>query len=78
MLSFFEFIEQSQTMTLPDTHVMLAMAGVSLDVPNEEETKRLLNRAKKRPIAPRSDGNRKATAPASPQQVRPRTGTPNG
>lgn len=35
-------------MTLPDTHTMLSMVGVPLDVPNEEETKRLLNRDRKR------------------------------
>jgi hypothetical protein len=52
MLSFFEYIAQSRKVTLPDTHTMLSMAGVSLDVPNEEETKRLLNRDKKRhPLA---------------------------
>jgi hypothetical protein len=48
MLSFFEYIAQSRKATLPDMHTMLSMAGVSLDVPNEEETKRLLNRDKKR------------------------------
>ena len=35
-------------MTLPDSPTMLAMAGVGLDVPNDEETKRLLNLEKKR------------------------------
>jgi hypothetical protein len=78
MLSFFEFIAQSRKMTLPDTHTMLAMAGVSLDVPNEEETKRLMNREKKRPVVPMISGNRKATAPAAYKRVRPTTGTPGG
>jgi hypothetical protein len=48
MLSFFEFIAQSRRMTLPDTDTMLAMAGVSLHTPNEEETERLLNTERKR------------------------------
>ena len=48
MLTFFEFIAQSRKMALPDTHTMLSIVGVPLDVPNEEETKRLLNREKKR------------------------------
>jgi hypothetical protein len=48
MLSFYEYIAQSRRMTLPDTHAMLAMAGVPLDSPNEEETQRLLNRDRKR------------------------------
>jgi hypothetical protein len=58
MLSFFEFIAQSRKMTLPDTHTMLAMAGVSLDVPNKEETERLLNREKKRHPAVRRNAHR--------------------
>ena len=56
MMSFFEFLAQSRKMALPDTHTLLAMAGVGLDVPNEEETKRLLNWEKKR----QPTGGRKA------------------
>jgi hypothetical protein len=61
MLSFYEYIAQSRKMTLLDTHTMLSMAGVDLDAPNGEETKRLLNREKKRPITPTNGGPRKAT-----------------
>ncbi len=48
MLSFFEYIAQSRRMALPDAHTMLAMSGIDLDSPNEEETQRLLNRQRKR------------------------------
>ncbi len=48
MMSFFEYLAQSRKMVLPDSHTMLTMAGVDLDVPDEEETVRLLNRDKKR------------------------------
>ena len=34
-------------MTLPDTHTMLATAGVPLGFPDEEDTQRLLNRDRK-------------------------------
>ncbi len=47
MLTFMEFLAQSRRMTLPDTHTMLAMAGVPLGFPDDEETQRLLNRDKK-------------------------------
>lgn len=47
MMTFMEYIAKSRKMTLPDAHTMLAMAGVGLDSPNEEETERLLNRDKK-------------------------------
>ena len=60
MMTFSEYIAQSRTMNLPDTHTMLSMAGVGLDSPDEEETKRMLNRDKKRPLAPRSGRTRKA------------------
>ena len=46
-MSFYEFIAQSRRMALPDTHTMLAMAGVPLGFPDEEETQRLLNRDRK-------------------------------
>ncbi len=74
MQTFFEYIAQSRKMTLPDTHTMLSMAGVSLDVPNGEETERLLKRAKKRPIAPQSDGSRKATRPSPSNGLKPPAG----
>ena len=48
MLTFMEYLARNRRVTLPDTHTMLSMVGVPLDVPNEEETKRLLNREKKR------------------------------
>ncbi len=48
MLTFMEYIARGRKTALPDTHTMLSMAGVGLDVPNEEETQRLLNREKKR------------------------------
>jgi len=48
MQSFYEYFAQSRKMTLPDTHTMLAMAGVPLGSPDEEETQRLLNRDRKR------------------------------
>jgi len=48
MIDFYEYIARSRTMALPDSHAMLSMAGVPLDVPNEEETKQLLNLDKKR------------------------------
>jgi hypothetical protein len=47
-LSFYEYIAQSRKMALRDTHTLLAMAGVPLGFPDEEETVRLLNRDKKR------------------------------
>ena len=48
MIDFFEYLAKSRKMTLPDTHTMLAMAGVPLGFPDGEETERLLNRDKKR------------------------------
>ncbi len=48
MMSFFEYLARNGKMALPDSHKMLALAGVGLDVPNEEETKRLLNLDRKR------------------------------
>ena len=48
MLSFYEYLAQSRRMALPDTHTMLATAGVPLGFPDEEETVRLLNRDRKR------------------------------
>lgn len=48
MITFFEYIAQNRRTMLPDTLTMLSMAGVGLDSPNEEETKRLLNRDRKR------------------------------
>lgn len=48
MQSFYEFIAQSRRMALPDTHTMLAKAGVPLGSPDEEDTARLLNRDGKR------------------------------
>lgn len=48
MLSFYEYLAQSRKMSLPDTHTMLATAGVPLGFPDEEETLRLLNRDRKR------------------------------
>ncbi len=47
MQSFYEYIAQSRKTALPDAHTMLSMAGVGLDVPNQEETERLLNRDRK-------------------------------
>lgn len=47
MLNFFEYIAQSRRMALPDARTMLAMAGVPLGCPDEEETQRLLNRDRK-------------------------------
>lgn len=47
MQSFYEYIAQSRKTALPDAHTMLSMAGVGLDVPNDEETERLLNRDRK-------------------------------
>ena len=63
MMTFSEYIAQSRMMNLPDTHTMLSTAGVGLDSPNEEETKRMLNRDKKRPIAPVTGRTRKASRP---------------
>ncbi|OJW10288.1 MAG: hypothetical protein BGO49_07005 [Planctomycetales bacterium 71-10] len=48
MIDFFEFIAQSRRMDLPDTHSMLARAGVPLGFPDEEDTARLLNKDRKR------------------------------
>lgn len=48
MLTFMEYIARTGKMALPDTHTMLALAGVPLDFPDEEETQRLLNRDRKR------------------------------
>ena len=48
MQTFFEYLARSRKIALPDSHTMLAMAGVGLDVPNEEETKRLMNLDRKR------------------------------
>ena len=64
MQSFYEYIARSRKMTLPDTHTMLAKAGVPLGFLDEEETERLLNRDRKRPIAPMAGGPRKATHPS--------------
>jgi hypothetical protein len=47
MQTFMEYIAQSRKIALPDTHTMLAMAGVPLGFPDEEETVRLLNRDRK-------------------------------
>ena len=47
MQTFYEYIATSRRMRLPDTHTILAMIGVPLDFPDEEETARLLNRDKK-------------------------------
>jgi hypothetical protein len=47
MQTFMEYIAQSRKMALPDTHTMLAMAGVPLGFPDAEETRRLLHRDKK-------------------------------
>jgi hypothetical protein len=47
MQSFYEFIAQGRRMALPDTHTMLAKAGVPLGSPDEEDTARLLNRDRK-------------------------------
>jgi hypothetical protein len=63
MIDFFEYIARSRKMTLPDTHTMLSMAGVPLDVPDEEQTKWLLNLDRKRNPAPMSGGTRKTTPP---------------
>lgn len=43
MPSFMEFLAQSRRMALPVARTMLAMAGVPLGCPDEEETQRLLN-----------------------------------
>jgi len=51
MLSFFEYIASSRKLALPDTHALLAKAGVPLGFPDEEETVRLLNRDKKQRTA---------------------------
>ena len=51
-------------MTLPPADKMLSMAGVGLDSPSEEKTKRMLNRDRKRPIAPMTGGPRKANQPS--------------
>ena len=48
MQTFMEFLAQSRRVALPDTHTMLAKAGVPLGFPDEEETVRLLNRDKKK------------------------------
>ena len=47
MLTFYEFIATSRRMALPDPHTILAMIGVPLSFPDEEETERLLNRDRK-------------------------------
>jgi hypothetical protein len=60
MIDFYEYIARSRKMTLPDTHTMLSMAGLPLDVPNEEETKKLLNRDK-RQHTPMNGNTRKMT-----------------
>jgi hypothetical protein len=61
MKSFYEYVAGQLGVRLPDTHTMLAMAGISLDTPDEEETRRLLNRARKGyPISPQPVGTRKA------------------
>ena len=60
-MTFNEYIAQSRRMTLPDAHTMLATGRrVTSAFPDEEETERLLNREKKRPLAPRTGGTRKA------------------
>jgi hypothetical protein len=64
MIDFFEYLARSRRMALPDTHTMLAKAGVPLGFPDEEETERLLNRDRKRPIAPMTGGPRKANHPS--------------
>lgn len=52
MKTFYEYIAVSRKMALPDTHTMLAKAGVPLGSPDEEDTVRLLNRdGKRRPAA---------------------------
>jgi hypothetical protein len=43
---------------------MLAKAGVPLGFPDEEETQRLLNRDRKRPIGPLTGGPGKANHPS--------------
>lgn len=71
MLTFMEYIAQSRKMALPDTHTMLAMAGVSLESPDEEKTKRLMNWHKKRPIPSRTDGTRKPARPSPGGVLKP-------
>jgi hypothetical protein len=62
MKSFYEYVSGQLGVGLPDTHTMLAMAGISLDTPDEEQTKRLLNRARKGyPTPPQPGGTRKAS-----------------
>ena len=64
MMTFSEYIAQGRAMNLPDALTSLRLAGVSLHTPNGEETERLLNREKKRPLAPRTGGTRKEKPPA--------------
>jgi hypothetical protein len=65
MLTFMEFLAQSRRMALPDTHTMLAMVGVPLGFPDEEETQRLLNRDGK--LRPAGAKSHKASVPLDSQ-----------
>ena len=47
MKTFYEYIAGSRKVALPDTHTMLAKAGVPLGSPDEDDTARLLNRDRK-------------------------------
>ena len=75
MMSFFEYLARNGKMALPDSHAMLAKAGVGLDVPNEEETKRLLNLDRKRHPAVGRKAQRKMNRldgqPTPPEGGRP-------
>lgn len=80
MMSFYEYIAQDRKIRLPDAHTMLSMAGIGLDFPNEEETKRLLNSEKKRPPSTGRVASGTVHAgrvpPASPAVRRPRSRHP--
>ena len=65
MQTFFEYLAQGRRMALPDTHTMLAKAGVPLGFPDEEETQRLLNRDRKR--QPAGGKANKSTIPLDSQ-----------
>ena len=68
MIDFFEYIAQSRRTALPDARTMLSMAGVGLDVPDEEETERLLNRDRRQ--RPAGGKARKTIVPLDRQPER--------
>jgi hypothetical protein len=79
MISFYEYVAGQLGTRLPDTHTMLSMAGVSLESPDEEDTERLLNRARKRPVPQRPGGNAypATKAPGNPARPNGNPGLPH-